>query len=336
MACLPNDTLDNGSTGWIAYAYTNHWLSVYRGPWCSYPSVQMHEIGHNLNLAHSGEGNRYDDQSGMVSNIRNMTTKSEFIARVGSPRCGYPKMGYSYSSDEGPVMCFNGPKNWQLQWYSDRHVDLSNGVSWTGSVYGISAYENSSTGDAVVVRINEIPNVYVSYNKKDGINSGTKEGGDQLLVHTKAAGANDFGVSVLVAKLNPGEEFTTGSNNRISFVSSGGDFALVQVEDIPSPTPSPTANPTPSPTNNPTASPTKDCRDDPDFYWQNKNCEWFGGKKDFHCYKKAGAIEGCPLSCGTCNLSDAVICGNSNISQVACEAATMCNWIRSTRQCVVA
>jgi len=43
------------------------------------PSVQMHEIGHNLNFAHSGEGTEvYGDQSGM--------------------------MGYSYSDDEGPVM----------------------------------------------------------------------------------------------------------------------------------------------------------------------------------------------------------------------------------------
>ena len=68
MMCLPDDTEDSdGFSTWIAYAYVNHWLSVYRGPWCSYPSGQMHEIGHNLNLAHSGESSTYDDQSGMVS-----------------------------------------------------------------------------------------------------------------------------------------------------------------------------------------------------------------------------------------------------------------------------
>jgi hypothetical protein len=66
MACLPNDTLNGGSTNWIAYAYINSWLSVYKGPWCAYPSGQMHELGHNLNLAHSGEYSTYDDQSGMV------------------------------------------------------------------------------------------------------------------------------------------------------------------------------------------------------------------------------------------------------------------------------
>jgi hypothetical protein len=61
----------------------NSWLSVYNNQWCNYVSGQMHgkynviffhdsnirniEIGHNLNLAHSGETSTYDDQSGMVS-----------------------------------------------------------------------------------------------------------------------------------------------------------------------------------------------------------------------------------------------------------------------------
>ena len=66
MMCLPPGT----SGGWIAYAYINHWLSVYNDQWCNYPSGQMHELGHNLNLAHAGEGTgQYDDQSGMVSLI---------------------------------------------------------------------------------------------------------------------------------------------------------------------------------------------------------------------------------------------------------------------------
>jgi hypothetical protein len=63
MICTPN-----GATGGIAYAYINSWLSVYNDDWCNYPSAQLHEIGHNLGLAHSGEGSvTYGDQSGMVS-----------------------------------------------------------------------------------------------------------------------------------------------------------------------------------------------------------------------------------------------------------------------------
>lgn len=46
-----------------AYAYINHYLSVYNDRWCESVSGQMHEIGHNLGLAHSGEGsNNYADQ----------------------------------------------------------------------------------------------------------------------------------------------------------------------------------------------------------------------------------------------------------------------------------
>jgi hypothetical protein len=41
MLCLPPGT----SGGWIAYAYINHWLSVYNDVWCQYPSAQLHEVG---------------------------------------------------------------------------------------------------------------------------------------------------------------------------------------------------------------------------------------------------------------------------------------------------
>ena len=68
MACLPPDTLNGGSSGWIAWAYVNWYLSAYKGMWCSYPSAQMHEVGHNINFAHSGVGsNEYADGSCMVS-----------------------------------------------------------------------------------------------------------------------------------------------------------------------------------------------------------------------------------------------------------------------------
>ena len=51
---------------------------------------------HNLGLAHSNEGNEYQDRSGM--------------------------MGISYGQDNGPLMCFNAAKSWQLGWNLDRRV----------------------------------------------------------------------------------------------------------------------------------------------------------------------------------------------------------------------
>jgi hypothetical protein len=41
MLCLPPGT----TGGWIAYAYINHWQSVYNDNWCRYPSAQLHEVG---------------------------------------------------------------------------------------------------------------------------------------------------------------------------------------------------------------------------------------------------------------------------------------------------
>jgi hypothetical protein len=62
MLCLPPGSMDG-----IAYAYINHYLSVYSDRWCNYLSTQMHEIGHNIGLAHANENGNYKDQTGMVS-----------------------------------------------------------------------------------------------------------------------------------------------------------------------------------------------------------------------------------------------------------------------------
>lgn len=106
----------------IAYAYINSYLSVYNDQWCNSPSGQLHELGHNLNLAHSGEGtNAYGDQSGM--------------------------MGYSYSTDEGPIMCFNPAKSWQLGWYDGRYATVDPlSQTWSGKLIGVTDYQSAAPG----------------------------------------------------------------------------------------------------------------------------------------------------------------------------------------------
>ena len=47
IVCIPPGTARGG---WVAYAYVNHWLSVYNDNWCNSPSTQMHELGKLIRL----------------------------------------------------------------------------------------------------------------------------------------------------------------------------------------------------------------------------------------------------------------------------------------------
>jgi hypothetical protein len=114
--------------GWAAYAYINSWNSVYQGNYFYMPGVQVHELGHNFGLAHSGglDGATYTDHTGMM----------------GNPL---------YSDDVGK-MCFNAAKNWQIGWYNDRKQTLnplSQGSDWSQTVtmVGVAEYNlNNPTG----------------------------------------------------------------------------------------------------------------------------------------------------------------------------------------------
>jgi hypothetical protein len=67
MYCFPAGTMHG------AYAYVNHWMSVYSNKECESLSTQMHEMGHNLNLGHANEKGSYKDETGMVSDCRILT-----------------------------------------------------------------------------------------------------------------------------------------------------------------------------------------------------------------------------------------------------------------------
>jgi len=57
-----------GGCSWAGYAAVNSWSQVYQGKYMKYTGVQVHELGHNLNLAHSGKnGEEYGDHTCMVS-----------------------------------------------------------------------------------------------------------------------------------------------------------------------------------------------------------------------------------------------------------------------------
>jgi hypothetical protein len=73
-----------------AYGYVNHWLMVTLGDNWKYPAVIMHEVGHNLDMGHSGglDGGSYTDHTCLMGNPL-------FEDNVGK-------------------MCFNPVKNFQI------------------------------------------------------------------------------------------------------------------------------------------------------------------------------------------------------------------------------
>ena len=90
--CYPVET----TCEFAAYAFVNHWLSVFVGENFKFPAVAMHEFGHNMNLAHSGgtDGEIYTDHTCL--------------------------MGNPLFSDDVGMMCFNPAKNYQISVGSGR------------------------------------------------------------------------------------------------------------------------------------------------------------------------------------------------------------------------
>lgn len=183
--CLPPGTFATGTYSSVGYAYYNNWLSVFNNQWCASISLQMHEIGHSLNFGHSNEnGETYEDCSG--------------------------NMGASYKSSDRPKMCFNAAKSWQTGWYKDKEVTVG-GMSglecFDGILYGIANYTQATT---VLVQVHgKQTDVFINFNAQSGINQGTQEGGNQVLVVSRVRGKRDsFAVSDLRAKLSAGDSFT--------------------------------------------------------------------------------------------------------------------------------
>ena len=218
MFCMPPGTGD-----WLAYAFVNNKFSFYNNQWCSSVSAQLHEVGHNLGLAHSGEvkKGKYDDQSGM--------------------------MGFSYDEDD-TNMCFNPAKNWQLGWYNDQAesinpLDDKNDPVQQFTLNGVSDYGKNKKA-LVVLQLNQPDSekdYYIGYNRMDGINRDTVEDENMVTIIRKEGGLpTEYGQSMKVAKLNLGQSYVIenfngqdGSSVEIKFVASlDGKDATIEVVDV--------------------------------------------------------------------------------------------------------
>lgn len=223
MFCMPPGTGD-----WLAYAFVGDKLSFYNNEWCSYVSGQLHEVGHNLGLAHSGEKGEgeYFDQSGI--------------------------MGLSYAVDDQRI-CFNPAKSWQLGWYDDkvRTIDpLSSdakyglGESSAGmfTMNGVADYKQNDSA-LIVLRLEQTSkekDYYIGYNRKAGINADSVEDGNKMTIVRKESGLpHEFGESIKVAALSLGESHTIENFNgekdrdvKIRFIGLRNNNATIKVMDL--------------------------------------------------------------------------------------------------------
>lgn len=178
-------------------------------------------------------------------------------------------MGYSYSYDDFPYMCFNAAKSWQLGWYTDKArtiLPLADGQhEYTGRLASIVDYKTTDAN--VLIKIQQTTSAwafFLNYNAAKGMNMNTMEGRDQVLVTMKNAG-NEENASELVSRLVPGEVLTLPRFNGkiddtlyVKFLSLTDGVANVAIElSGPAvPAPSISVPPTNSPSIKPTQQPT--------------------------------------------------------------------------------
>uniref|UniRef100_A0A7S3VCI6 Peptidase M11 gametolysin domain-containing protein n=1 Tax=Chaetoceros debilis TaxID=122233 RepID=A0A7S3VCI6_9STRA len=230
MYCFPKNTIADGG---IAYASFGGWISVYDDDWCTYPSVGVHEIGHNLVLAHSNddEGNEYGDQSGA--------------------------MGYSFPSGNSPEYCFNAAKLYTLGWFSARSktISTSGTTSYSGNIADLTQ-DPDAAGSPILFFLDGTTDYYLNYNRATGINSGTISGPDQVRI-VQNGGTQQ---SILQASLAAGGTWTSpavfGGSTVTVVVNSIGTEANINISIAGAPVTAPITAPVTAPVMAPVSTPT--------------------------------------------------------------------------------
>ena len=176
----------------VAFAYPNSKYSFYSDEFCGHVTAQMHEVGHNLGLAHSGQINEgdYGDATGFL---------------------GAPPL------QDDIQMCYNPQKNYQLGWYDDQVASINplDGVGKREFILNGVADYRKNTNALVVLRLEQTQlqteeqvqqDFYLGFNRATGMNSQVHEDKNKVTIVRKDYGAPDkYGQSTKIDSLSPGE-----------------------------------------------------------------------------------------------------------------------------------
>lgn len=91
-------------------------------------------------------------------------------------------MGAHIYQDDAPKMCFNGAKSWYLGWYQNRHVSINPNNPWHGKLVGIQDYLDDQTSRGAHFLVAKIGNLFVMYNRMEGVNSQVAGDGDKVTI----------------------------------------------------------------------------------------------------------------------------------------------------------
>lgn len=225
-----------------ASAILNGRQSYYPNDRCGPVSAQMHEVGHNLGLDHSGTHNKpYGDTTGFMGSTNAMDDQRK---------------------------CYNPQKSYQLEWYADK-TDTINPLDGVGNrkftLNGVSDYKRNN--DALIVlrleQLDVVQDYYVGFNRAEGINEDSNDDKDMVtIIRKKEKGPYETSESTKVASLMPGDLHTINNFNgqkdvKIKFLELKNGDARIEIIAPSSPVapPSPTKAPTKAPTAMPTPTP---------------------------------------------------------------------------------
>lgn len=169
IVVVPEENLMYNGSRFLAYAFLRGYISVFSDAWAGRISALAHEIGHNMNLHHAGtssDGVEYGDESGYMG----------------------------YGTEQEFKSCFNAQKHWSLGWFQDRALSLDvEDLPWAGYLAAFVDYNTTALDQCVLVNVGESnPRLFMQYNRAKGMNSQTRELGDQVVIVRDAGSPSSY------------------------------------------------------------------------------------------------------------------------------------------------